>query len=304
MLVSPLGQISISVVFTLHMLLLSCCSVAAQRRLALTSRAARNHDDLRITLGPRPVFPRQHYRHVLATRAGRKLLEVAANSAAKSIRETSSAAADVLRIAAQPPNVDDDQDKALRAWLLTVPAPPAPAAWKTLERKAATGGREGVAEAFDKRRFEVPPIEGSAGARCQLTPDRTCRRFRSDEINNFLVDLFLHIVQHPDLPDFALNRFDLFHAHLFVGNGTERLGLLFHAQEYPAYDQELFPLPLGFCQVNSTVEYHESKMQQRNILWWGGALHVLNVGSPGPLFESLLPEGLGAPVYTDRKSVV
>ena len=51
-------------------------------------------------------------------------------------------------------------------------------------------------------------------------------------------------------------------------------------------------------QANSTVEYRESKMRQRNILWWGGALHVLDVGSPSPFFESLLPEGLGAPVYT------
>ena len=47
-------------------------------------------------------------------------------------------------------------------------------------------------------------------------------------------------------------RFDLFHAHLFVGHRTERLGLLFHAQEYPVYDPELFPLPLGFCQVLMT----------------------------------------------------
>ena len=55
------------------------------------------------------------------------------------------------------------QDQAVRAWILSVPAPPAPAAWKTLEHNAVIGGQEGVARALDERRLEVPPIEGSEG---------------------------------------------------------------------------------------------------------------------------------------------
>jgi hypothetical protein len=51
-------------------------------------------------------------------------------------------------------------------------------------------------------------------------------------------------------------------------------------------------------QENSTVHYSESKMRRRNILWWEGALHVLDVGPSSPLSDSLLPDGLGAPVYT------
>ncbi|XP_059313201.1 uncharacterized protein LOC132064284 isoform X2 [Lycium ferocissimum] len=40
----------------------------------------------------------------------------------------------------------------------------------------------------------------------------------------------------------------------------------FHAKEYPAYDKEVFPCNMGYCQIGSNVSYDDS-MNLRNILW-------------------------------------
>jgi len=66
----------------------------------------------------------------------------------------------------------------------------------------------------------------------------------------------------------SLNRFDLFHAHAFVTvHGA--FGILFHAKEYPAYDEESFPINLGFCQKNSNLLYDEAEASMRTVLWLG-----------------------------------
>ena len=111
MLVS-LGQISKSVFFAFYMSAAASRTlrtVAAARGLS-SSRTAARHDGLGIAL-PRSTFPRP-CRRGWPARTDRKLLEVAANLASKS-RETS-AAADVLRIDAQPPKVDDAQASLVR----------------------------------------------------------------------------------------------------------------------------------------------------------------------------------------------
>ena len=64
-----------------------------------------------------------------------------------------------------------------------------------------------------------------------------------------------------------LNRFDLFHAHLFCTQ-NHLLGMLFHAKEYPAFDKENFPINLGYCQQNSILEYNEQAMNMRNLIWF------------------------------------
>jgi len=68
-----------------------------------------------------------------------------------------------------------------------------------------------------------------------------------------------------------LDRFDLFHSHLFLshggGGGSKSLGLLFHAAEYPARCAA-FPYHLGYCQANSTLEYEERAMDLRNIVYY------------------------------------
>lgn len=65
-----------------------------------------------------------------------------------------------------------------------------------------------------------------------------------------------------------LNRFDLFHAHLFCTRDSRQLGLLFHAKEYPAYNMQMFPITLGYCQHNSKLMYDETSMDYRNMLWF------------------------------------
>ncbi|KAL6582603.1 hypothetical protein OROMI_004681 [Orobanche minor] len=64
----------------------------------------------------------------------------------------------------------------------------------------------------------------------------------------------------------SLSRYDLFHGHLFLAKESGRLGILFHAKEYHAYDREIFPYNMGYCQVGSNVAYDNS-MNLRNILW-------------------------------------
>jgi hypothetical protein len=71
----------------------------------------------------------------------------------------------------------------------------------------------------------------------------------------------------------ALNRFDLFHAHFFYSKDN-KLGLLFHAKEYPA-QCNAFPYFLGFCQNQSTLRYTDDGMAFRNYLWYNVRLHVL-----------------------------
>ena len=44
--------------------------------------------------------------------------------------------------------------------------------------------------------------------------------------------------------------------------------LQFHAAEYPAYNNDSFPIFLGHCQKNSTCAYHARAMDLRNILWY------------------------------------
>jgi hypothetical protein len=63
-----------------------------------------------------------------------------------------------------------------------------------------------------------------------------------------------------------LNRFDLFHGHLFVtADGTP--GMLLHASEFPA-ECKAFPFSLGFCQTNSTLQFSSQKVDWRNYLWY------------------------------------
>ena len=62
-----------------------------------------------------------------------------------------------------------------------------------------------------------------------------------------------------------LSRWDLFHAHAFRSWRDGKLGLLFHAKEYPQ-ECEAFPYNLGFCQRGSSLEYETRGMDFRNLL--------------------------------------
>ncbi|KAL2566908.1 hypothetical protein AAZX31_19G219300 [Glycine max] len=126
----------------------------------------------------------------------------------------------------------------------------------------------------------------------------------SFELNLYLQFLFELIVDRgPSVGlDVALNRFDLFHGHLFLALDSGRLGILFHAKEYPAYDKQVFPYNMGFCQRGSNVTYDDS-MNLRNILWLApmlgdsgefwvapGVLVVLDACPDGIIYRDLIPD--------------
>jgi hypothetical protein len=53
-----------------------------------------------------------------------------------------------------------------------------------------------------------------------------------------------------------------------TGQQAHQLGLLFHAAEYPAFQEDAFPIHLGYCQEGSTLEWDVTRMDLRNILWY------------------------------------
>ena len=199
------------------------------------------------------------------------------------------------------------------------------------------------------------------GCRCQLTTQPRARRFRrATRLNRAAGALFEAIASGssdrrlpavrqlvpgsirfpllssgpqrgpdpPPRPQVALDRFDLFHAHMFLARrapgAAPGLGLLFHAKEYPRRSAA-FPVNLGFCQANSTLAFDQRAMDLRNLVfyqarawparrlqahagvarcntkgatadggrgWPQGALYALDVGEGSPLHDDLLMDGL------------
>eukprot|EP00877_Chromochloris_zofingiensis_P014294 jgi/Chrzof1/9118/Cz03g36190.t1 len=69
------------------------------------------------------------------------------------------------------------------------------------------------------------------------------------------------------------------------------VGILFHAAEYPQYDDTMFPYYLGYCQHGSSLEFDQRSMDLRNMLWFKGRLAVLDASEHSPLHGLLLHEG-------------
>mmetsp|Transcript_32990 Transcript_32990/g.49837 ORF Transcript_32990/g.49837 Transcript_32990/m.49837 type:complete len:259 (-) Transcript_32990:99-875(-) len=66
-----------------------------------------------------------------------------------------------------------------------------------------------------------------------------------------------------------LNRFDLFHGHLFHTqvDCKEIVGILFHCYEYPNSDVILKDVNLGFCQAHSCCSPSLEEWRYRNVIW-------------------------------------
>lgn len=101
---------------------------------------------------------------------------------------------------------------------------------------------------------------------CEIDGRRRGRRHKSRRAQEFLAMLF-QLVSKCSEGKISLNRFDLFHGHVFVASATNTLGILFHAKEYPAYDDKTFPYDLGYCQQGSTLRYDEAEASTRNVIW-------------------------------------
>ncbi|VVA12638.1 PREDICTED: GLYMA_19G233500 [Prunus dulcis] len=175
-----------------------------------------------------------------------------------------------------------------------------------LARLAVDSGGDPAAiqRALDPTMITVPDVEGSKANRCELTRTPYGRRFISEELNSYLEFLFeLILARGPAVGlNVSLSRYDLFHGHLFLAIDTGRLGILFHAKEYPAYDKEVFPYNMGYCQVGSNVRYDDS-MNLRNILWLAplpsnstkawvapGVVVALDAHPEGIIYRDLIPE--------------
>ncbi|XP_059648481.1 uncharacterized protein LOC132294589 [Cornus florida] len=182
--------------------------------------------------------------------------------------------------------------------------PPTPV--MELARLAVDSGGDPAAiqRALDPTIITVPDIEGSKENRCELTRTPYGRRFINEELNSYLEFLFEIIAARaPSIGlNISLNRYDLFHGHIFLATDTGRLGILFHAKEYPAYEKKVFPYNMGYCQKGSNVTYGDS-MNLRNILWLAplpsnsakawlapGVLVVLDAHPGGIIYTDLIPE--------------
>lgn len=180
--------------------------------------------------------------------------------------------------------------------------PPAPV--MDLARLAVdSGGDPGaIHRALDPTMLPVPDVEGSQKSKCQLTRTPYGRRFANEEINSYFAFLFeLIVARGPSVGlNVSLSRYDLFHGHLFLASETGRLGILFHAKEYPAFNEESFPYNLGYCQAGSNVSYDDS-MNLRNVLWLAplpsnetkawlapGVLVVLDARPDGIIYQEMI----------------
>ncbi|PXF42165.1 hypothetical protein BWQ96_08085 [Gracilariopsis chorda] len=86
---------------------------------------------------------------------------------------------------------------------------------------------------------------------------------KNKHMETFLMDLFERVAF---ICDARLTRFDLFHAHLFFNGEHNALGVLFHAKEYPARNEQM-PYDLGYCQRGSDLEVCCTSMKRRNVVW-------------------------------------
>ncbi|CAH8382003.1 unnamed protein product [Eruca vesicaria subsp. sativa] len=161
-----------------------------------------------------------------------------------------------------------------------------------------SGGDPGsIHRALDPSIIPVPRRDS------QLTRTPYGRHFIAQEVNSYFEFLFRLIESRGPSVGFnvSLSRYDLFHGHLFIATESGRLGILFHAKEYPAYDKKAFPYNMGYCQRGSDVKYGDS-INLRNILWLAplpnksgtgwlapGVLVVLDAHPDGIIYRDLIP---------------
>lgn len=170
-----------------------------------------------------------------------------------------------------PPNFDDDDND--DAFSASLPA---------FLRDVA---RHGVKHAA--KRHTTPACEKTRGRRGFLLPDtqgcyedgahlayprnqRPARTFKNQATAASLAHTFKDLERAP-ISRHRLGRYGLHHAHVFVneiegcrGERWNVSGLLYHAAEYPAYDDDCFPYNLGRCQLGSTLHASNTTLARRN----------------------------------------
>ncbi|KAF1892212.1 hypothetical protein Lal_00036573 [Lupinus albus] len=152
-----------------------------------------------------------------------------------------------------------------------------------LARLAVDSGGDPAAiqRLLDPTIITVPDVEGSKEHRCELTRTPYGRRFIHEELNLYLKFLFeLIVARGPSVGlDVSLNRFDLFHGHLFLAVDSGRLG------SNVTYDDSmnlrnilwLAPLP-----GNSAKSWVAPVGVENLIFWWMGNM-ILILQRPSPV---------------------
>ncbi|GFR45224.1 hypothetical protein Agub_g6621, partial [Astrephomene gubernaculifera] len=174
---------------------------------------------------------------------------------------------------------------------LQVPEPPP--AFLALESALVRAARHGqlgeTLQGFLDPPFTHVGYMTPSGRRCLLTPSETVQCFSDPCLEAFLLSLFTSI-EHQRAPMVTLSPHCLFHAHLFLAHQPAGgVGLLFHACEYPRFDELHFPYRLGHCQEGSKLSVTHGQLAQRNLLWYQGQLVLLDV-TPGFVLRHLLWE--------------
>ena len=211
-------------------------------------------------------------------------------------------------------------------------APAPPPAWLAAERAASVvGPQAAVAGLLGQEEVAVAPVRvGGAAAHpptlpppppvCHLAPRPTGVRFADPAVDAYLRSLFTALPglrRAAGLPPVALNRWDLFHAHLFWAasaapaasakaaaaaarrGGSRRgggggaatpghLGLLFHCAEYPARSPPAFDVDLGWCQRGSPLAWDAASADARNVVALGGRVATLACAPGGALGVGLI----------------
>lgn len=157
-----------------------------------------------------------------------------------------------------------------------------PPSWHSLERRCIQAEQRKRAEfkkALSPRLYTVPSIVSTAACQCSITGTVLGRRFLNKAVNRFLASIFLALpkaVETVNLPETALSRYDLHHAHLFCDQ-THGLGLLFHSKEYiVSGNGEVDVGNLGNCQIGTPLNFKSEAMAWRNIIWYVSGVCFLN----------------------------
>ncbi|KAL6896585.1 hypothetical protein ACP4OV_007157 [Aristida adscensionis] len=279
---------------TLAVLAISCCAVSSSSssssssshhspRSCRSTQAAAAADLLAVLAGPRAAARAVPAAEAARLRACLRFLAPAA-----------------LPAAAKAPSLSGCSSRGKADEMVRWP----PKAVRRLARRAVKsgGGPRAIRRALNPIRLPVPDVEGSKKHKCQLTAMPHGRRFANEEINSYFAFLFeLIVARGPSVGlNVSLSRFDLFLGHLFLASETGRLGILFQAKLYPAFDKKLFPYNLGYCQQGSNVVYDDS-FNLRNILWLAplpsnetktwlapGVLVVLDAHPDGIIYQEMI----------------
>ncbi|KAI3955705.1 hypothetical protein MKW98_006065 [Papaver atlanticum] len=189
----------------------------------------------------------------------------------------------------------------------------APPLIKDLAREAAnyTGNpRNFIHSLVNPEKQNIPDANGTwADGRkiphCTLTQLDYGYSFRREDYTSYFIRLFQFIAEQAPASvgsTVKLDRYDLFHGHMFLAPETRRIGIIFHAQEYPKLNRRSFNVELGVCQRDgNTMEYNQTNMNLRNILWLAplfddtgevelapGFLVALDARARGIIYEDLV----------------